>query len=134
MSSTPMGGSPLPVEYVIPLRWADNRCLLELTDYLRALHHRVAVTVVDGSEPDLFASHAAAWSGLVRHLPVGAWPGRNGKVAGGVTGVRAARPEFVIIADDDVRYEPEQLTDMVCRLAAADLVRPQNVFRPLPWH
>jgi hypothetical protein len=70
----------------------------------------------------------------VRHLPVGAWPGRNRKVAGVVTGVLAARHEYVIIADDDVRYQPEQLAGMMLRLASADLVRPQNVFHPLPWH
>lgn len=134
MSTTSIAGSSLAVEYVIPLRWSDDQNLSEFTDYLRSLQHRVEVTVVDGSEPDLFATHAAIWSGLVRHLPVAAWPGRNGKVAGVVTGVRAARREFVIIADDDVRYQPEQLTDMAYRLADADLVRPQNIFNPLPWH
>ena len=76
---------PLPVEYVIPLRWADDRNLPELTQYLRDLHTWVDVTVVDGSDAELFAAHAAAWP-MVRHLPVGDWPGRNRKVAGVVTG------------------------------------------------
>ena len=124
---------PLPVEYVIPLRWADDRNLPELTDYLRDLHTWVDVTVVDGSDAELFAAHAAAWP-MVRHLPVDDWPGRNRKVAGVVTGVRAARHECVVIADDDVRYRPEQLAEILSRLAGADLVRPQNVFQPLPWH
>jgi len=70
----------------------------------------------------------------VRQLPVGAWPGRNRKVAGVVTGVFAARHEYVIIADDDVRYRADHLAQVVFRLAGADLVRPQNVFHPLPWH
>jgi hypothetical protein len=126
--------SRMPAEYVIPLRWSDDTDLHGLTQYLRLLHGVVDVTVVDGSDPDLFAVHAATWDGLVRHLPVGAWPGRNRKVAGVVTGVLAARHEYVIIADDDVRYQSEQLTDMMLRLASADLVRPQNVFHPLPWH
>jgi hypothetical protein len=94
----------------------------------------VDVTVVDGSGPALFAAHTAAWAGLARQLPVAAWPGRNRKVAGVVTGVFAARHELVIIADDDVRYRPEHLEAMASRLADADLVRPQNVFAPLPWH
>ena len=124
----------LPVEYVIPVRWSDDAELPDFTEYLRSLQEWVDVTVVDGSAPERFAVHAAAWARVARHLPVGTWPGRNRKVAGVVTGVLAARHEFVIIADDDVRYEWKQLQDIVCRLTLADLVRPQNVFRPLPWH
>lgn len=49
-----------------------------------------------------------------------------------------AHHECVIIADDDVRYRPEQLAEMVERLAGWDLVPPQNVFvtpgGTLPWH
>jgi hypothetical protein len=40
----------------------------------------------------------------------------------------------VVIADDDVRYEPAGLRRVVELLADADVVRPQNYFRPLPWH
>jgi hypothetical protein len=127
-------GNALPVEYVIPLRWSDDAGLDEFTEYLTTLTSWVAVTVVDGSDPVLFARHRAAWSGIAQHLPVADWPGRNRKVAGVVTGVFAARHELVIIADDDVRYRPEQLAAMLFRLAGADLVRPQNVFHPLPWH
>jgi len=130
-----MTGKPwVPAEYVVPLRWSKGTDLGEFTGYLRFLRDWVDVTVVDGSDPEVFAVHATAWSGLVRHLPVGDWPGRNRKVAGVVTGVLAARHECVIIADDDVRYQPEQLAGMVSRLAGGDLVRPQNVFHPLPWH
>ncbi len=124
----------MPIEYVVPLRWSTDRDLAAFTDYLRMLAQWADVTVVDGSPDDLYRAHAAAWKGIARQLPVGAWPGRNRKVAGVVTGVRAARHEHVVVADDDVRYEPEQLAAMLRRLGAADVVRPQNVFRPMPWH
>jgi hypothetical protein len=124
----------LPVEYVVPLRWSDDACLNEFTDYLTTLTSWVAVTVVDGSDPVLFAGHSSAWFGIARHLPVADWPGRNRKVAGVVTGVVTARHELVVIADDDVRYRPDQLAEILVRLTGADLVRPQNVFDPLPWH
>jgi hypothetical protein len=90
--------------------------------------------VVDGSPPALFAAHAEAWRGLVRHLSPEPWPGPNGKVAGVVTGLRAARSERVVIADDDVRYDRPELERVLALLDDADVVRPQNVFRPAPWH
>lgn len=129
-----MTGSLPYIEYVVALRWRDDRDLAEFTDYLKAMPAFVDITVVDGSAPELFGRHAAAWQPVARHVPVEPWPGRNGKVAGVVTGVRAARHECVIIADDDVRYRPEQLSQVADGLAVADLVRPQNVFRPTPWH
>lgn len=121
-------------EYVLPLRWHDDAELTELTDYLRRLSSWIPVTVVDGSPPDLFQRHAEAWSGLVRHLRPEPWPGQNGKVAGVVTGVRAARSEQVVLADDDVRYDRAALERVLCLLEDADVVRPQNVFSPAPWH
>jgi hypothetical protein len=39
-----------------------------------------------------------------------------------------------VLADDDVRYDQEGLRRLVGLLKAADLVRPQNYFAPLPWH
>ena len=127
-------GARLDGEYVLPLRWADDRDLTELTGYLRRLSAWLPVTVVDGSPPELFAAHARAWSGLVRHLAPEPWPGANGKVAGVVTGVRACTTERVVIADDDVRYDHPALTRVLDLLDRADVVRPQNVFRPRPWH
>jgi hypothetical protein len=41
---------------------------------------------------------------------------------------------MVVIADDDVRYEAHALDEVVRRLGFAELVAPQNYFRPLPWH
>ncbi|MET8263432.1 glycosyltransferase family 2 protein [Micromonospora arida] len=131
------GRSPvrLPMTYVLPLRWHTDTGLAELTDYLRWLGHRVEVLVVDGSPPDLFARHAQAWRGLVRHLPPDpSERGLNGKVLGVHTGVRAAGNEHVVIADDDVRYDESALTAAHRLLSRVDLVRPQNYFDPLPWH
>ncbi|WP_229789955.1 glycosyltransferase [Pilimelia terevasa] len=39
-----------------------------------------------------------------------------------------------MIADDDVRYTPDQLVRLDALLHDHDLVRPQNYFSPLPWH
>jgi Glycosyltransferase like family 2 len=57
-----------------------------------------------------------------------------GKVSGVRTGVRLASRERVVIADDDVRYEPEALRRAAELLDRHDLVRPQNYFSRLPWH
>ena len=122
------------IEHVVPLRWSDDRELVEFTSYLGSLRPFADITVVDGSPSHMFDRHADEWRLIARHLPVRPWPGRNGKVAGVVTGVRAARHESVIIADNDVRYRPEQLRQVAVRLAGADVVRPQNIFSPMPWH
>ncbi|WP_319462402.1 glycosyltransferase family 2 protein [Micromonospora sp. RTP1Z1] len=125
----------LPVEYVLPLCRSDDAGLTELTDHLRTLAGWVDVTVVDGSAPDLFARHAAAWRDLVRHVrPDPALHGANGKVLGVLTGVDLARHEHVVIADDDVRYDEAGLRAVHELLDRVDLVRPQNHFDPLPWH
>jgi hypothetical protein len=70
----------------------------------------------------------------VRLLPPNVPASLNGKVAGVVTGVQAARWERVVVADDDVRYTPGTLLAVVEGLDVADLVRPQNFFTSLPWH
>jgi hypothetical protein len=124
-------------EYVLPLRWADDRDLAELTAYLERLVTWLPVTVVDGSAPEVFAAHRSAFPAPVRHVPPD--PGlaracRNGKVAGVRTGLRLATADRVVLADDDVRYDPATLHAVLDLLADADVVRPQNVFDPLPWH
>jgi len=124
----------LPAEYVLPMRWTTRGDVEELTSYLATLAGWVPVTVVDGSPTDLFDDHRRRWSAIVRHLPPEPWPGGNGKVAGVMTGVRVARADCVVIADDDVRYGRAQLSALVALLAGADLVRPQNYFDPAPWH
>lgn len=126
----------LDMEYVLPLRWdvpTSTREAPELTAYLRWLSDLVDVTVVDGSAPAVFDAHARGWGGIVRHVhPVG--EGLNGKVVGVVTGVRAARHEAVVIADDDVRYDDAGLVRLSQLLRTSDVVRPQCYFTPGAWH
>ncbi|MBB5966693.1 glycosyltransferase [Planomonospora venezuelensis] len=121
--------------YVLPLRWEEDSGLDELTFYLRWLSRRARVIVVDGSPDEIFGRHARRWCGLVAHVrPDPALDAANGKVAGVVTGMRAATAEHVVIADDDVRYDAAGLARVRALLDRADLVRPQNHFHPLPWH
>ena len=123
------------LSYVLPLRRWREEPQDELAEYLRGLVDRAEVIVVDGSDAVVFAAHARAFAPPLRHVPVDAdLHGRSGKVNGVITGVRAARCERVVLADDDVRYDDEALDAMEALLAAADLVRPQNYFEPLPWH
>lgn len=124
----------LEAEYVLPLRWHDDDGLAPLTAYLRRLSTWIDVTVVDGSAPDLFAAHARAWSGVVRHVAPSLTEGRNGKVRGVLSGAAIARHERLVLADDDVRHDRASLAALLGELRDADLVAPQNVFRPLPWH
>lgn len=129
-------------EYILPLRWTEDSALPDLAAYLRRLSTWLPVTVVDGSAPELFEQHRAAFPPSVRHIrpdmaatgPGSTSGGGNGKVAGVLAGVRAAGAELLVIADDDVRYTLEALTAVVRHLESADIVRPQNYFRPLPWH
>jgi hypothetical protein len=133
-SQTP---SPVRCSYLVPIRWADGAAREEMTAYLARLAPVVAETiVVDGSPGDVFAANGAAWGPHVTaHLPPD--PARaclNGKVAGVLTAADLATTEALVIADDDVRYEPAQLVRIVELLANNELVRPQNYFDPLPWH
>jgi hypothetical protein len=91
------------------------------------------VLVVDNSPAAHFESHRAALGPDVRVIPP-AVETRNGKVGNVITGVERARHERVVIADDDVRWDVTQLADAAARLDRAAVVRPQNFFRPLPWH
>ena len=124
-----------PLSYVLPLRRWRAEPVDELAAYVRRLAERAEVIVVDGSDEPVFAAHALAFRPPVRHLPVDPHlGGRYGKVRGVITGVRAARHERVVVADDDVRYDDESLDRVARLLDEADLVRPQNYFDPLPWH
>jgi hypothetical protein len=122
--------------YVLPLRWGEPGPIEELALYLRGVATGVdEVLVVDGSPPPLFERHAAALAGGVRHLrPHGDLGFRMGKVNGVITGVREARGEWIVIADDDVRYDAAALRRTLALLDEASLVRPQNYFDELPWH
>jgi len=125
----------MDLDYVLPLRWEDDAELDGLSAYLRWLARHVRVIVVDGSPAGPYDRHARHWRGLVTHVrPDGGLGFANGKVAGVTTGLRLARADRVVIADDDVRYDGHGLAEMARLLARADLVRPQNYFDPLPWH
>lgn len=124
----------LEAEYVLPLRWSDDHALADLTRYLHRLSADVDVTVVDGSPDELYEAHHRAWTTYARHVRPEPWPGRNGKVRGVMTGLRRARHDAVVIADDDVRYDRATLAEGLLRLEDADLVAPQNVFTRWPWH
>jgi hypothetical protein len=127
---------PLPLSYVLPLRWSEDAGREELTRYLRVLRPVCAeILVIDGSPPGIFAANAEAWGSWITHVaPDPETHCKMGKVAGVTTGVRRAGFEAVVIADDDVRYERAALQTLVEYLDDHDLVRPQNFFDPLPWH
>lgn len=127
---------PLAASYILPLRWSEDSGIAELAAYLSEIDELVAeLIVVDGSPQERFAVHR-------EHLPVGCVhvppdPDLSfamGKVDGVITGVRRAGCEAILIADDDVRYDEAALRRIVAMLAGAELVRPQNYFRPLVWH
>jgi len=122
--------------YVLPIRRTAAVNHDELPAYLAALLKLVPVVVVDGSPPDVFAHHSRTWPGAVLHVPVDEdrRGDLNGKVAGVVTGLRRVRTAKAVIADDDVRYDPFALRRLAALLDGADVVRPQNVFNPAPWH
>lgn len=127
---------PLDLAYVLPIRWRDGEQRAELADYLAGIApHCAELIVVDGSAGEVFAADAAAFGAHAIHVPPRAgedW--LMGKVAGVRTGVELASHERVVIADDDVRYDPEALRRVAALLDDHDLVRPQNYFERLPWH
>ncbi len=121
--------------YILPIRAATSQAEGELASYLRWLAPRVELIVVDGSAPVIYARHSVAWGGIAHHVsPAPDLATPMGKVGGVLTGVRRASHEFLVIADDDVRYDEHGLARMARELAHADVVRPQNYFDPLPWH
>ena len=134
---------------MLPLRrsgFEPEPDVADLVEYVVGLAPLVDVTVVDGSAEVLFDDLGARLRRAgpvprVRHVRPDPWPGGNGKVGSVVTGVRRARHERVVIADDDVRYTADVLQAVTAALGPpeaggdwADLVRPHNVFSPLPWH
>ncbi|MDX6633004.1 MAG: hypothetical protein QOG26_1009 [Solirubrobacterales bacterium] len=128
--------SALDLSYVLPLRWHQDQGIDELAAYLRRLGLWVEdIVVVDGSPPPLFAHHADRLAGLCRHIrPDPALRFLMGKVNGVTTGVREARLDKVVVADDDVRYDHAGLARISAELEVGEIVRPQNYFRPLTWH
>lgn len=122
-------------EYILPLKWNDGGDLSALCRYLEELSRWISVLVVDGSPAQQFALHAQVLPAAVRHCRPRSLGCANGKVEGVLTGVQLSGREYLVIADDDVRYTRESLERIVALLADADAVRPQNYFAdPLPWH
>ncbi len=131
-----LGGPGLAdAEYILPLKWNDSGDVFSLSGYLEELSRWISVLVVDGSPPGQFALHEQVFPASVRHcrpLPLGC---ANGKVEGVLTGLQLTESEYLVIADDDVRYTRDSLERVVELLAEADAVRPQNYFMdPKPWH
>ena len=54
----------------------------------------------------------------------------NGKAWAVITGVRRARHDVVVIADDDVRWDARSLSSAADALRDCDLVVPANFFTP----
>jgi hypothetical protein len=91
------------------------------------------VLAVDGSPREVFDAHGEIWQSACRHAPVDPqYKYLNGKVNGIHTGISLAAHERVILADDDIRYTPEDVRRMTELLGSHEMVRPQNYPRPLP--
>lgn len=120
------------LEYVLPLLRRDRTGEDGLVRYLEWLAPRADVTVVDASDPGLFDGLAARLPDRVRQVRP-TEPGLNGKARGAMTGLRLARHELVVVADDDVRYGSHSLAAVRRLLQHADFVRLQNVYTARPW-
>jgi hypothetical protein len=125
------------ISCVVPVR-CDDRCeghdgLCRTLERLREVG--VDVVVVDGSRGVAAEqTHRRVFVG-VRRLPIEIDPGVNGKVRAVHIGVAAALHERVVIADDDVLFEPSLLERVARLLDGSDLVVPQNYFaEPWRWH
>lgn len=122
-----------PIEYVLPILRHELAGQEELARYLEWLAARVDVTVVDASPPLLYDELSRRLPATVRHVrPTAA--GLNGKARGVMTGLRLARHDAVIVADDDVRYDDRSLAATRDLLADAEFVRLQNIYTTWPWY
>jgi len=123
--------------YLLPIRRsvfseAEAQDFVTYFEALRAAD--CELIVVDGSPPEVFQQHHAAWSQLARHEVVDRRFGyMNDKVNGIHTGVELATCEKIILADDDIRYTAANLEKMRSLLDEFEMVRPQNYLSPLPW-
>lgn len=124
------------ISYVLPLKSSTPLTTTEFSDYLRWLASRVnEVIVVDASPDVVFAANDELWGSVASHIrPAPDLVTPMGKVGNVLTGLRVARGESVVIADDDVRYDERSLAQIAAALEESDVVRPQNYFEPLPWH
>jgi hypothetical protein len=125
----------IPASYVLPFR-SSAEPSREFIAYVNGLAEVLEVVLVDGSPDAVFDAVDRDCGATVWHLRPHAKFDRflNGKVRGVLTGLLMVSHEFVIVADDDVRYTETNLREVLDALQTADLVRPQNYFQPLPWH
>jgi hypothetical protein len=122
--------------YLLPFRRAvfDGGDMDELATYLNMLaQHDCEVLVIDGSPSEVFARHAAVFGNAVTHRPVDRrFRCKNDKVNGVHTGVELAACEKIILADDDIRYTPDDIGEILRLLDDYEVVRPQNYLRGRP--
>jgi hypothetical protein len=121
----------LKASYILPIKLAEPASD-ELSTYLRWLRTQLEVIVVDGSSRKVFEANGERWPGVTHVKPD--HRAENGKVAGVLTGLPLCSHDRVVIADDDVRYDAASLRAVLAGLKRADIVRPQNYYKPLPWH
>ena len=134
-AARPMTFELADATYVLPIRRAAGAPPAELTAYLRGIARLMPVLVVDGSDPPVFAEHRRAWAPEVRHEPTSPEVTcRNGKVRNVLTALPLVDTPVMVIADDDVRWDPDVLRRCVADAERCDVVQPQNHFDPLPWH
>jgi hypothetical protein len=101
-----------------------------IASYLSTVRSAVSeIIVVDGSPDAVFAAQDTVWSGVCRHERVDRQFGfLNDKVNGIQTGARLATNEKIVLADDDIRYEPADIEHIARLLDRFEVVRPQNYF------
>jgi hypothetical protein len=128
---------PFCCTYLLPIRRirAHREEIQDLAQYfLNLTREGCEVIVVDGSSAAIFSEHHGAWHSLCRHVTVDPkYSYLNGKVNGVHTGVDLARCEKILLADDDIRYTPEDIRRTCDLLDKYEMVRPQNYLSPLPW-
>src|SRR5688572_22135252 len=122
------------ISYVLPIKRSTEDDDSELEVYLQWLVERLQVIAVDASPALPFQQHASRWAVDIHVAPDPCLRTLNGKVWGVLTGLERATHDFVIVADDDVRYDDEALSRIAELLQRAEVIRPQNYFRPAPWH
>jgi hypothetical protein len=123
--------------YLLPLRRARPIASGdELVAYVRELAGLVdEVLIVDGSPVSAFEHHAALLAGVAAHVrPDPRDACANGKAWAVLTGLREARNDVIVIADDDVRWDALTFAVAAAAVADADLVVPANFFAPMVWH
>lgn len=123
----------MDASYILPIKTSTPSCDAAFTQYLRQIARETELIIVDGSPPHVFEEHDEAWGHIAKHVRP-AYETPMGKVGGVMTGIELAKHDRLVIADDDVRYEPRALRRIIGLLGRADVVRPQNYFDPLPWH